>query len=118
MAAATWPSTLPDKALTSGYSETPPAVVLRTPMDTGPAKVRRRFTGGTRNITVRQLLTTAQVDILDTFFMGDLGGGALAFEWINLRTGQTVEMRFKSPPKYGDPRGDYWPVSYELEILP
>ena len=118
MAAATWPSTLPDKALARGYSESPPSVTLRTSMDAGPAKVRRRFTGGTRPVSVSQILTGDQVEILDTFFMGDLGGGSLAFEWKNPRTGSTVEFRFKNPPRYGEPNGDNWPVSYELEILP
>lgn len=118
MASSTWPSSLPDKALAAGYSESAPETVIRTPMDAGPAKVRRRCTGGVRRITVRQILTAAQVATLDIFFVEDLAGGSLAFDWVHPRTQAEVEMRFLSAPKYGEPKGNYWPVSFELEILP
>ncbi|QLH37711.1 MAG: hypothetical protein HWD60_00095 [Defluviicoccus sp.] len=43
---AVWPSSLPQKPLVDGFSETAPNLVVRSPMDVGPAKVRRRATAG------------------------------------------------------------------------
>ncbi len=44
---ATWPATLPAPALSS-LRETPPDNLIRTQMDKGPAKVRRRTTANVR----------------------------------------------------------------------
>jgi len=115
---ATWPATLPALLQISGLSETPPNNVIRTKMEIGPAKMRRRSTSGPRPISGEQILTTAQVATLDTFYVGTLIDGTTAFDWTHPRTGAAVEMRFVSPPTYAPAGGDYWRVMLKLEILP
>ena len=46
MADIDWPATLPQEILAEGYEEGLPDVLVRTKMDAGPDKVRRRATAG------------------------------------------------------------------------
>jgi len=115
---ASWPGTLPTLLL-AGYTESPPNTAIRTPMDGGVAKVRQRFTAAARPINGALLLTKAQVDTLDTFYVTTLNGGSDPFEFDNVRTGATEDFRFVSPPQYTNAGSDEnWRVSMEIEQLP
>lgn len=115
---ASWPGTLPDDFLQQGYSETMPNNLIRTQMDAGPAKVRRRSTAAPTLIAGRQTMTETQTEALDTFFKTTTSYGADAFDWTDPRTGDSVSMRFINPPKLMPSGGVNWYVDFELEILP
>lgn len=115
---ASWPASLPPTPLAAGYADTPPDNVLRTQMDAGPAKLRRRTTAAVRPLVAPLLLTSAQVATLDTFYSSTLEDGALAFDWTHPRTGAAISCRFLQPPAYGDPNGDLFFVTCQLEVLP
>jgi len=133
----TWPLTLPAIVLQRNYSETAPNIVLRTQMDAGPAKVRRRFTANVRPIKAALILWDNQVQYLDNFFMNDCQGGALPFDWQTQRglgdealiTDQSqvtdenyllisATMRFVSPPTYTAAGARKFEAALDLEILP
>lgn len=114
---AEWPETLPLKPLVNGYEESPPDVLLRTEMDTGEAKVRRRNTAGVRPFSAQFHMKSAQVTILDNFFTATLGHGALRFDFTHPRTGATVSIRFRSPPKYVPRGGGIWTVACSFEAI-
>lgn len=114
----TWPATLPQLPSIKGWNEKPPELTIRTNMDAGPAKVRRRFTAGVRPQSFSLTMTTAQVAIFDDFFVTTLSGGADRFTWTNPRTSASVEFRFKSIPQYKPISGAYYEVSFELEQMP
>ena len=114
----TWPASLPQVPESSSYEETAPNELLRTQMDSGPAKVRRRFTSGVRDYGMTFRMTKAQVATLDTFYITTLSGGVVKYDWTNPRTGATDTFRFKSPPKYQHRTGDFWRVAIEIEQLP
>ena len=61
---ATWPGTLPDYVMQSGFSETLPNNVIRTKMEVGPPKMRRRGTAAPRPMKWKLYMTTAQVATL------------------------------------------------------
>jgi len=114
-----WPASLPQEPLAQGFSEQAPNTLLRSQMEAGPPKVRRRFTAGIRNIECQVRLTPAQVDLLDTFFDATIAGGALPFDWKHPRNGTAVTFRFVEPPSYTPvARGTLWQASLRLEILP
>jgi len=113
-----WPATLPQDALIDGYDERPPETALRTPMDAGPAKVRRRFTAGVRVVSATEALTRAQVDTLDAFYLTDLQGGALSFDWTHPRTQAAVQFRFVAGPRYAPQSQTDWLAQLRLEIVP
>lgn len=115
--AIVWPPALPDMLLI-GWSESFEERRVRTQTETGPAKVRQRYTAGVRNLSLPMALTPAQLAILDTFFHTDTAGGSLRFEWQHPRTGATYEMRFLSAPQFAESdRGLYRGV-IEVEALP
>lgn len=122
MADVTWPVGLPQDFLASASRETLPDVVLRTPMDAGPAKVRRRYTTNVRPVQGQLVpMTRAQVEIFKTFFNESLAGGSLAFDWIDPLTEDAVEFRFVCPPPPDlvvIPDSDLIGVECRLEILP
>lgn len=115
--AITWPSGIPDDLLLREASETFASNTIRTQMEVGPAKVRRRATSAPRSIGGKLLMTKTQAATLDTFYTTTTGGGASAFTWHHPRTRADVSMRFTAPPVLTS-AGAMWMVQLALEILP
>ena len=115
-----WPVSLPQSPQ-KGFVETGGVLILRTPMDSGPAKQRRR---GQRpqGLQVTFIMTTAQTITLEAFVRDTIQGTA-RFGFIHPRLGTTVEARIV-PQAEGQMYSftylapGYWTVSLELEILP
>lgn len=115
----TWPGTLPQSPDADGYTESPPDVLLRTQMDAGPPKVRRRSTAGPRSVGMRMTLSLDQVQTLDDFFWTTCQAGALPFDWVHPRTGNAATFRWRSPPRYeGSGSDEAWRATLDLEIVP
>lgn len=114
-----WPETLPPVLRLEWLSDTLPQSVIRTQMETGPHKQRRRFTAAVEPLTGTLLLSADQTVIFDAFYRDALQMGALSFNWIHPRTLQSVEMRIigNNPPKYS-PAGGQYVLSLNLEVLP
>jgi hypothetical protein len=114
-----WPSTLPDCLQLNGYSESIPDQTIRTNMEYGIAKVRRRSSNAVRPVSGSIVVTKEQLDTLKDFYINTLAGGVLRFAWVEPLDGTTVaEMRFTSPPSYSKESPDIFKVNMELEILP
>jgi hypothetical protein len=110
---------LPPATDLEGYRETPPQLTIRTPMDVGPAKARRRLTAGVTAIEGTLLLTAAQAETLMGFWRDTTAAGALAFTWLHPRTGASVSMRFVAGPELAAlDAGALWRAALRLEILP
>ena len=114
----TWPASLPQTPLIAGYKEKVPDLVLRTTMDTGPDKTRRRATAGVRPFDWPTILTTAQIATLDTFYVTTLNSGALTFTVNHPRTAVSETWRFIGPPEYIPLSGSLHRVAIKLEIMP
>lgn len=114
----TWPVSLPQKPLRDGYQEVEADTNVRTPMDTGPAKVRRRFTAGPRPFTCTFEFTGAQLATFKTFVRTTLLNGSLAFDMAEPIAGTTASFRQKSPPRTVSVGGDNYQTTWELEALP
>jgi hypothetical protein len=115
-----WPLTLPQTPQ-KGFQETVGALIQRTSMDAGPAKMRRRA-ARPDTMSLQYIMTTAEVDTLTTFVLDTLDG-TTRFGFPHPRKGTVVEVRIV-------PQGDgqlfqsqylapgYWTISLQLEILP
>ena len=114
---AIWPSGLPQRPLAEGFTESAVPSVVRTDMDVGPAKMRRRYTAEVRVYSMGLLLTTAQVATLETFYVTTLGC-VEPFDWIDHRTNAAASYRFRSPPSYSEAGPGYWRATLDLEVLP
>jgi hypothetical protein len=119
---AVWPVTLP-QALRVGFKATAPNVVIRTAMDAGPAKIRRRFSTNVYSVQGEVLMNGAQIATFLDFFLNTLAGGALPFQWTVPWNGHPVDFRFAKPPDLGAlaPRASLaepYAVPLSLEMLP
>lgn len=117
--AAVWPIALNDVAFEpGGFAEKWPNLMLRTEMEAGPAKQRRRFTTGPKPIEGSILIRNAEVPTLEAFWRDTLQGGVLPFEWANPRTQALATFRFTAPPELSPQSGGaWWRVALKLEIV-
>lgn len=113
---AVWPAQF--VPLTGSVQETPPDNNIRSSMDKGPAKVRRRTTANVRPISFRLFVENDDMDTLDDFYTTDTFSGSEPFDFTHPRTGQTVQARFAEPPQYSDVENVGWNATISLEILP
>jgi len=96
-----WPGTLPQYFNIAGYSEEPADNAIRTPMETGDIKIRRRFTGQYDIISGAIDMSAAQFETFKTFWRDDLKDGSLAFDWVHPTT--RANASFKAMTKYRAP---------------
>ena len=113
---AAWPSTLPQASLLEGALETVQDATIRTEMDVGPAKRRRRYTAVVRRFSVPLILTVDQVATLETFYDSTLSGGVDAFDWLHPRTGASVSLAFVSRYQLQPIGAGYYRALLELEL--
>ena len=115
-----WPLSLPQKPRQSGYSESEKSGSLRTKMDKGPDKVRRRFTNSIIPFTLQITATFAQVASFSTFYRQDCNFGATTFTWVHPRTDEAATYRFIGEPVYTpfSLGGLYWNINFKTEIMP
>jgi hypothetical protein len=121
MADATWPGTLPiDHFLR--LRDKMQSNRVRTAMDGGPAKQRRRFTSNVRFVQEAITLTNTQRVTFDTFYGTTLGDGVDEFNWIDPQGTGSVEFRFTADPQFTSvglrSDGPVWRTTLPLEILP
>lgn len=114
---AVWPSSIAQVVVPGTYQETPPNNLLRTQMDAGPPKVRRRYTAGVRPISFSIPVTKTDTETLDVFYVTTLKDGEQPFDWTHPRTGVATTFKFRREPTYTD-FGAIFYARLDLEILP
>jgi hypothetical protein len=113
--AVNWPDTLPQAWRQEGYQEVLPEVAVRTNMDAGPAKSRRRFICQVTPIKSKLVLTPAEKGYLETFFNTTTAGGSLSFTFPH---DGSDTLRFTKPPVLSPHGGVFWMADLDLEKLP
>lgn len=113
-----WPTSLPQKFLENGFSETLAPTVLRSDNDAGPPKVRQRFTASFDQISGAMHITAAQRVTLTDFYKNTLAGGSKTFLFDDPFDGTEREYRFVNPPEYAPLGGDVIAVRLSWETVP
>lgn len=104
-----------------GFSESIGVNIIRSPMDAGPAKQRRRSQRPS-TMDVIFILTTAQTQTLESFVFNDLEG-TRRFNFTHPRLNTSVEVRIV-PQSEGELfrlqylAPGYWQANLKFEILP
>lgn len=104
-----------------GFAESIGVNIIRSPMDAGPAKQRRRSQRPS-TMDLSFILTTAQTQTLEAFVFNDLEG-VKRFNFQHPRLYTTVEVRIV-PQSEGELfrlqylAPGYWQASLKFEILP
>lgn len=118
---ATWPTTLP-QPIADGYMLAPEDPGIRTDMEVGAPRARRRTHARNDRVDLRWLFTDAQFATFRSWFDDDTGaGGGAAWFDVRLRIGSggmaDVEARFAGVWKSADHIApDLWVVTATLEI--
>lgn len=97
--AQAWPAQLQDVFNQDSFQYQIGETVIRSSMDIGPAKVRRRFTKPINEVTGSIWVSVAEFQIFYNFFNTTLNGGTLPFDFYNPLLAATKEYRFKGPPR-------------------
>lgn len=74
-----WPADLPQRVLADSFSETLADGRLRTAMETGHAKSRRRFSSAPKPVAAAFKVTPDQKARLERFWEEEIAGGSLPF---------------------------------------
>jgi len=112
-----WPTTLPLPSI-EGYGLHPGEAILRTEMEAGPARQRRRYTQVPSRISARWVFRREQFALFEAWYRWHAKEGGEWFE-INLLGGLGLvihEARFTRPFDAQPRSGVLWEVSSELEI--
>ncbi len=94
MANIYWPAALPSGFLAEGFSKQPKSNVIRSSMDAGPQKARRRYTARTITYTGREIFDTEELAVFEQFYHTALADGVLRFNFTDPVSGETAEFRF------------------------
>jgi len=94
MANITWPELLPATLLIDGLSKQPQGNVIRTAMDAGPKKARRRYTAKTVKFSGKQVFDIMELAVFEQFYETVLADGVLRFNFTDPTTLETGEFRF------------------------
>lgn len=95
-----WPASLPPCAAT--YTEKAEPVIIRSSVEEGPPKTRRRFTVRIVRAQMGMVLTLEQFQILDDFFYIDCNGGTVWFQFTHPWRNIIRDFRMIEAPDFQD----------------
>lgn len=119
MSTPNFPPSLPGM-LMRNYSLKPLNNVSRTEMESGPARMRRRYISVPTEVSVRWLFSRAELNTFQTFYREQIFDGAA---WFNIKVvdgrGEgTFKARFKEPYRAAtEAREHLWSVEATLEVM-
>lgn len=113
---AVYPSTLPTP-LVEGYALSPVDQTVRTDMEAGAARVRRRTFARNDLLDITIVMTGVEFSSFRAWFDTDAGGGAAWFDMdLDIGDGMTtLEVRFKGAWK-AVRQSVLWRVTAQLEV--
>jgi hypothetical protein len=116
MTEITWPSSLPQVIRLEGLNAKKKSNIIRTQMDAGPQKARRRYTVNTKEFTGSVVLTESQRELLEDWYDNILGSGVLRFVMKDPQTLEPSEFRFLE--EYTEESNDgLWIITMQLEKM-
>jgi len=116
--AAAWPNTLPDFVEQEGFQKSIGNNVLRSSMDVGLDKLRKRYLKQIDTQSSTMTLDRTQYTTLETFYLTTLSGGVLPFTFVDPITLVASDYRFTAPPSIRSKGGNYFVVTFGWEKLP
>lgn len=91
---AIWPLDLPQRPQVESYSKKHPNQLLRSEMETGSAKVRRRGKSKPHQLTLKYIFDTNELQLFTDFVEIAISDGAVCFDWPHPVHNRYVRARF------------------------
>lgn len=117
MPTAAFPASLQQYVNSDSFSYQFGETTIRSNMDIGPAKIRRRTTRPIDTLSGTILLSVSQFTVFETFFNTTINGGANRFTLPHPITGVVSEFRFTKPPSVRNVGPIVFSLSMEWEKL-
>lgn len=114
-----WPIDLPQRQQHAEVERLDP--IIRTPMEIGPAKARRRPGPVLERVRIPMRLNAFQYERFWEWWRTDLLGGTLTFTWEHPFTDDVVNYRFLATPAFSLVLGGHTRdlrATLHLEIMP
>ena len=117
--AVAYPEALPQAPQRVGFTQQNKSNLIRSTVDVGEAKVRRRYTDPIKDESWSMPLSASQLIIFQNWFKDDLKGGVLRFDFEDMLTTLTETYRIVDMPIF-TPFGTcgQYMVSFKTELLP
>ena len=112
-----FPPTLSQCFIIAGFSYQQVPNTIRSEVEVGIAKVRRRYTKAITNITGSMVVDQLGVNTFQDFYDINLQSGVRRFIFQDPITKTDKEYRFISPPVIVPTGVDHWQIEMELEML-
>jgi hypothetical protein len=103
--------------LKDGYASLRENNMIRTKMDAGPAKQRRRYTAFVRYYNASFLVDAYQKQVLEQFYEDTCAAGTLDFNWTDPETAVVYDARFRAAPEYVAEGQDFM-ANCQFEVVP
>jgi hypothetical protein len=116
--AIAWPPSLQQFINESGFSLTQQDTNIRSQVETGPIKARRRFTNPQDNMSCQIWLQNVDYNTFKTFYDVTLNNGTLSFDYTHPLTGALDEWRFVIPYTIRVLGGEWFVVNMTWERIP
>lgn len=113
-----WPVALQQFINQAGFNQTFGSTKLTTEMETGPKKVRRRFTNRIDTFSCVIDLDREDYDTFESFYDVTLNGGVEYFEYNHPISGNLEEFRFLGDPVINVLGGTKFRIAMNWEIKP
>lgn len=113
-----WPALLQSVVNEESFSFIIGETSIRSDMEVGPAKVRRRFTKSVDGLTCSINLTQSEFQTFYDFYDIDLNGGTKVFSFIHPVTQVLSDFRFTKAPNMRSLGGGNFRVVMEWEQMP
>lgn len=111
---ASWPATLPAAPTTDGFQIIYPNNVVRSQMDAGPIKQRRRVAWARKQMVAPFMLTSAQMADFEVFYKTTTESGTLIYEWTDPAREVLGEYRIIENPQIETEEFGLW---YRVTIV-
>lgn len=115
---ASWPTTLQEKVNQAGFRKVFGSTTIRSNVEVGANKVRRRFTKGIDQFSVNVNLARSEYSTFENFYEVTLNGGTNTFDFLNPLTDTIEEFRFVGEPSITPIGGNEFVLQMTWEQLP
>ncbi len=116
--ATAWPIALPQKVESDGFGKNFGNNVIRTTMDVGLDKLRKRYTKAIHTLSCSMKVDRSQYSVLENFYYVTLNSGTTPFTFTDPVSDVATDYRFTGPPVFRSIGGNYFTVTFGWEQLP
>lgn len=114
---ADWPSELQQYLNRESFRRQRQDTNITSEVETGPRKVRRRFTNAQTYLRATIWVHQDDFNILEDFYVIDLADGTGTFDFDDPTTGETKQFRFTQPYQANALGGVYFRVTMDWESV-